>query len=245
MTTFHPESGRLRTTTADFVRFLAHLQGATTGRDAGIDVADLVAQGVLDDKGAPHRLLAPAASAALAPLVNVRARVGAPEAAVVHPGWAHLEAAAVLAAVGEDSYDLVTVNPPHLPSVVARLVGLGPRPVQPHAVFALDAAVADGLLAETHDGRARAAATLATALPRDLDGWRAALAAGAWKCWEARTTWQGPSGPAGRRVVAVDSPAGFLLLSADGASQATTTTPARVWAALVHLMPEADELVTA
>lgn len=244
MTTFHPESGRLRTTTADFVRLLAHLQGATTGRDADVDVADLVTLGVLDDSGAPHRLLAPAVSAALHPLVKTRVRVCAPDATVVHPGWAHLEAAAVLAGVEADAYDLVTVTPPHLPSVIARLVGLGPRPVQDAVAFDVDAAVVDALFAEDPGDRLRGATTLASALPGHLEGWRSAIAAGAWKAWEARATWAGPAGPTGRRVVALDSPAGFLLVGESSASTrpVLTATPARLWAGLVHLLPESDEL---
>lgn len=120
-----------------------------------------------------------------------------------------------------------------VPLQIARLVGLGPRPLGDGAEE-----VAVGDFSGIDD------ALVAGDLP---DAVAAALSATDVLRWSARATWVAPDGPAEREVVAIDGGSGGLLLCApvsDGDDVALVPcTATDVWRALCALLPYPAETV--
>lgn len=114
-------TGRVTLDGAAFDRLIALARGEAA---SGPDLAEL--RGV-----AAHPAVAAGLSAVLQPVCTLR--VGLTDAggiARAGEGWIGAQAAALLLDRPEGSRDLITVQPAFVPAVVARVVRLGPRPLE-------------------------------------------------------------------------------------------------------------------
>ncbi|MEW1953096.1 hypothetical protein [Terrabacter sp. NPDC080008] len=225
---------------------------ADTGGPEG-PVAELVAAGVVVD-GRPHDVLVPGLAAVTRPLARLETVVASRQGVLVHQGWMSL-LSAVLADVGDGSYDFAGVATEFVPTTIARLVRLRPRPrLEPGSVV-VTPDLLDGLIDPDDERRARAADELAAALDPHWREVAELVRSGAWCFWSADVLWAPPDRPVtsdadlvSRRVSALDTTAGLLALEADrdgstaGGLALVPTTPSDVWFLLSGILPSDSEL---
>ena len=181
--------------------------------DAGAEV-DAVAAAVIED-----------------PLGAIELGVRSPD----ESGWADglFGADGYVLAASDAEGALMSGHVDAVPLQIARLVGLGPRPLAGGAeeIAVGDFSGVDDALAAGELPEAVAAALSATDVLR----------------WSVRASWISPDGPAEREVVAIDGGSGGLLLCApvfDGDDVALLPcTATDVWRALCALLPYPAETV--
>ncbi|GAA2747021.1 hypothetical protein GCM10009868_34780 [Terrabacter aerolatus] len=213
---------------------------------------DLTATGVLVD-GHPTEVLAPALAAVARPLARLETVVASRHQLLVHQGWLSL-LSAVLADVGDGSYDFAGVATEFVPTTIARLVRLRPRTRLGAGSVTVTPDLLDGLLDPDDGRRARAADALGTALASDFAEAAGLVRDGAWCFWSAVVSWAPPGRSVrsdadlvSRRVSVLDTTAGMLALEASGPPGAdrlslVPTTPTDVWFLLSSILPSDADL---
>jgi hypothetical protein len=249
---FDPTVGRVRLDPRAF-EALVDLE-ASADRSAA---ADLSAAGVLVD-GRPHQVLAPGLAAVTRPLARLEAVVSSHQGLLVHQGWMSV-LSAVLADVGDGTYDFAGVATEFVPTTIARLVRLRPRPRLGPGTVTVTAELLDALIDSDDDRRARAADDLASVLAPRWDEPAELVRAGAWCFWTAEVSWAPPGRPVGsdadlvsRRVCVLDTAAGMLALESSADTSTSTsagdrltlvpTTPTDIWFLLSSILPSDADL---
>lgn len=243
---FDPTSRRLRLDPDAFERLVDAARRASTGVDAQLSPDDpLVTTGAAEPDGTPAEGLRPALQAVLWPVAAGDVLLVDATRFWYHQVWLAPTAVAVLAdlalpgpASGGEGYDLLTGLPEHLPSLVATLVGLGPRgpldqqPLQGSARLPL--AVWQALLDADAPDRTPAVRAAANALTPVWPAVGAALVSGAWRAWLA-----GLGGAAGdRALLALDTDAGVARGVIEGDEVVLVgVRPEDLWFDLVRLLP--------
>lgn len=160
-------------------------------------------------------------TAALEPLVEVFLTVADSSTRQVHRGWLTFEDCLLLLAVRGEVKQLMPLPPGFLPSVLARVVSIGPRKVGRREAIPVAPELAANVVSE--DGQTRAVAL------REV---RARFA------WHLTARWQG----GGRELTVVDGERG-LFIAADEEMLPVTATA--IYRALTVLLPADDEVVGA
>jgi len=245
---FDPTVGRVRLDPRAF-EALVDLE-ASADRSAA---ADLSAAGVLVD-GRPHRVLAPGLAAVTRPLARLEAVVSSRQGLLVHQGWMSV-LSAVLADVGDGTYDFVGVATEFVPTTIARLVRLRPRPRLGTGTVPVTADLLDALIDPDDDRRARAADDLASVMAPSWDEPAELVRAGAWCFWTAEVSWAPPGRPVrsdadlvSRRFCMLDTAAGILGLESSASTSTgdrltlVPTTPTDIWFLLSSILPSDADL---
>ena len=245
---FDPTVGRVRLDPRAF-EALVDLE-ASADRSAA---ADLSAAGVLVD-GRPHRVLSPGLAAVTRPLARLEAVVSSHQGLLVHLGWMSV-LSAVLADVGDGTYDFAGVATEFVPTTIARLVRLRPRPRLGPGTVTVTAELLDALIDSDDDRRARAADDLASVLAPRWDEPAELVRAGAWCFWTAEVSWAPPGRPVrsdadlvSRRFCMLDTAAGMLGLESSADTSAgdrltlVPTTPTDIWFLLSSILPSDADL---
>ncbi|MGO4601881.1 hypothetical protein [Terrabacter sp. 2YAF2] len=251
---FDPTVGRVRLDPRAFDA-LVDLE-ASADRSTGADrsaAADLSAAGVLVD-GRPHQVLAPGLAAVTRPLARLEAVVSSRQGLLVHQGWMSV-LSAVLADVGDGTYDFAGVATEFVPTTIARLVRLRPRPRLDPGTVTVTPELLDALIDPEDHRRARAADDLASVLTPRWGEPAELVRAGAWCFWTAEVSWAPPGRPVrsdadlvSRRVCVLDTAAGMLALesaadtSTDDRLTLVPTTPTDIWFLLSGILPSDAEL---
>jgi hypothetical protein len=205
----------------------------------------LEAAGLIGPAGL-HPVMAPIAAAVADPLVELRFDHLGPGTPVECPGWVSPDVA-VLAVPGADGLDeIVAVETSFLPTRLADLVGLGPRPGprlpagSVRADIGLLEALLSGLVASAEDVRRH----VGPVVPQALVDAAVAISEGIRLHWRVTTTWGDPARPARRTHEVVESLAGtFWLVRRDFAgTELTPITPTGLWRLLIGLLPGDEEL---
>lgn len=243
MITFSPTTGRLRLD-PDTFEVLTSASNAS-----GTVPVDLRGCQAWTTDG-PHPLLLPALAADRSPLCQLRVTLSGPDAHSLHQLWVSPEAAAVLAHVEGEQYDLFAVAPGSVHASLARLLRLGPRRRASPPNDPVRASV--DLLGEVV--HAAVPADRIAALTRLFDEapdatrtrWAAAAAAGTWRASVTEVVWPGPHGLAGRSLTLLDSPAGMLsaAVRSSGTVVLVPVTATDIWTILATLLPRDDELAS-
>lgn len=248
---FDAAVGRVRLDPAAF-EALVEL-GAGHEPDPGRAEAALTEAGALVD-GRPHHVLAPGLAAVTRPLARLETVVASRQSLLVHQGWLSV-LSAVLADVGDGSYDFACVATEFVPTTIARLVRLRPRLRLTPGATTVSADLLDGLVDPDDDRRARAAEELASALSPQWGEAAGLVRSGAWCFWSADVSWAPPGvvvrsdqDLVSRRLAVLDTAAGLLTvergkgpLGGDRLSL-TTTTPTDVWMLLSGILPSDADL---
>jgi len=252
---FDRDSGRLRLSPELFEAFYDWAEGE---RADGAGLRALVDAGVLSD-GQPHPAVAPLAEAIADPVCMVSVRGAAVDGSGVHgAGWLGAESAALLldapevpdtpeppdTSKAQDAPDglveLACLVPVSVPAAVARVVGLGPRPVPGAVPVPLPAAEVDGLFgaapeelsgAAPHDGPPAGLRVLAAVGASTADGAR-------W--WEVATRWPDASGNTCTGTLRVlDTADGLWAVTGADARTATLTpvSSTAAWRLLLRSFP--------
>ncbi|POX37463.1 hypothetical protein C3486_28130 [Streptomyces sp. Ru73] len=224
---FDGEGGRLRLSPELFEAFYDWAEGERAGLPRAFADA-----GVLAD-GQPHPRVAPVAEALAEPVCVLSVRGAATDGSGVHgAGWLGAEAAALLLDAPEDLVELAGLAPMAVPAAVARVVGLGPRPVPGAAPVPLLADdVEDFFGAASHDGPADGHPVLAAAGVSAADGAR-------W--WEVATRWPDASGsPRTDTLRVVDTADGLWAVTGGGTGPVTLApvSATAAWRLLLRTFP--------
>lgn len=136
-----------------------------------VALAALQRSGALVD-GAVHEALRPALAAVTRSIASLQLVVTGSAGYQLHQGWLSV-VSAVLADVGDGSYDFAALGTEFVPTLMARMTRLGLRPHLEPASVAVTEAVLDGLASHEADPRAEAAQAIV------------ALTASVWPTWAA------------------------------------------------------------
>jgi hypothetical protein len=248
---FDATVGRVRLDPTTF-EALVDLGSAANGDSDGM-LADLTAAGVLVD-GRAHEVLAPGLAAVTRPLAQLETVVASRQDLLVHQGWMSV-LSAVLADVGDGTYDFAGVATEFVPTTIARLVRLRPRPRLAPGSASVTSDLLDGLVDPDDGRRVRAAHDLASALAPHWDEAAELVRAGAWCFWSADVSWAPPGRAVrsdddlvSRRVSVLDTTAGMLALEGSTGAPGhdrlslTPTTPTDVWYLLSSILPSDADL---
>jgi hypothetical protein len=196
------------------------------------DLADVGA--VVD--GAPHPALRGALAAVTNSLASLQVLVTEPEGVALHQGWL-ARVSAMLTDLGDGTYDFESVGTEFVPTTIARLAGLGPRPRLAAGSVSVDEEVLDGLVSNFVTRRAATGEALADL----LTPWPAVSAAarmGGWRTACVDIAFPVRDRTVARRLAWVDTDAGMLRVEADDHGPVLVpTTPTELWRALVSILP--------
>lgn len=211
---------------------------AALSTPAGPDphTAQLLADGGVLVDGRPHPLVTPMLSTLARPRGRIGVRLCDVDDLVTHD-VRHRDGCVVLSASAGTVRRLFIVPTGGLARHLARLVGLGPRPVLPDP----EAVIVSSAFPTLGDAHAQVRRDAAAALVADLrQPWpeaAEALAVGRWRLWAV--TWEDPPGSVTTRLVVVDTPAGLLRVSTcpGPAGLLDPMTSRRAWIDLVAATP--------
>ncbi|OFE17856.1 hypothetical protein BA895_13745 [Humibacillus sp. DSM 29435] len=247
---FDPASGRIRLDATTFETLCREFDSPSPpGSAPASDVtplAPLRTSGALVD-GVVHEALRPALAAVQRPIAMVHLVVAGAAGRQLHQGWLSV-VSAVLADLGDGSYDFAAVGTEFVPTLVARLTRLGLRPHLPAGRVPVTEAVLDGLAAHKAAPRAAAAQALVSTTASVWPAWSAAVSAGDWRFWVVDVTWPERAGGAasassGRRLAVLDTSAGLLRVDVDDSGpMLVAVTPTEVWRLLSGMLPGDDDL---
>ena len=236
---FDPLSGRLHLTSGAFLA----LASVAVDRSVPQDQVDALSRaGVLVD-GALHRALAPALGAVTSPTAQLSVAVMEDAGCFVHQGWLS-EVSGVLEDLGEDMYDLLTVDTGSMPATIARLAGLTHRPTLEVGEVKVTEDQLDDLAAADPGARRRASVAIAAATPHVWTDWARHMWAGEWRFIVVDVFWPNSSGGlTDRRIAVLDTAAGLTLVDASGSDmRLVPATPRVVWRLMLGLLPRASEV---
>lgn len=262
---FDADSGRIRLDATAFealcrVADPASRSAAALASDAA-PLAALHGSGALVD-GVAHEALRPALAAVQQPIASLQLLVTGSAGYRLHQGWLSV-VSAVLADVGDGSYDFAAIGTEFVPTLVARMTRLGLRPHLGPASVAVTETVLDALASHEAGPRAEAAQTLVSATASTWPAWSAAAQGGDWRFWVADVTWPAPadtaasantatsddtaaSDDAGHRLAVLDTGAGLLRVDGDDSGpRLVAVTPTEVWHLLSSILPADDEVAAA
>ncbi|GAA2485609.1 hypothetical protein [Terrabacter carboxydivorans] len=246
--------GRVRLDPATFEALVELGSGTRTGTaDHRGPLEDLTAAGAVVD-GRPHEVLTPGLAAVTRPLARLEAVVASRQSLLVHQGWMSV-LSAVLADVGDGTYDFAGVATEFVPTTIVRLVRLRPRQRLASGSVTVTPDLLDGLIDSDDGRRSRVADDLATALSPHWGEVAELVRSGAWCFWSADVLWAPPGRTvrsdadlSSRRVSALDTTAGMLTLEggADASGrdhlELTPTTPSDVWFMVSSILPSDADL---
>lgn len=198
----------------------------------------------------PPSRSAAALAAVQQPIASLQLLITGSAGYQLHQGWLSV-VSAVLADVGDGSYDFAAIGTEFVPTLVARMTRLGLRPHLEPATVAVTEAVLDGLVSHETGPRAEAAQALVAATASTWPAWAAAAQAGDWRFWVADVTWPAPAGEAasdeaGRRLAVLDTGAGLVRVDGDESGpRLVAVTPTEVWRLLSGILPADDDLAAA
>lgn len=231
---FDVDSGQLRLDRPTFQR-LADWFTAPGGRGGAESVpAELRDAGVLDERDQLHPALAPGLAAVADPMCRLAVRMrdgsGRTERG---DGWVGGDAAALLLDLPDGRCEFGIVHPTFLPVMLARVVGLGPRPRLGGEPRQATVDQLDQLTDPDPASRSTAAARLSAPGLAELRS-----------DWQLQAAWQPAEGSSGIRAFRVlDTPAGLWLVEPhEHRPMLFPTTPSAVWRRLVRLLPTDAEL---
>lgn len=185
--------------------------------------------------GLPHPLLRNGLAAVTSSLGSLQVLCSAPRGVTLHQAWVAF-VSAVLTDLRDGTYDFAAVSTDFLPTQIARLTGLAPRPRLDVAEAAVDEALLDALSADQAHTRVAGSLTLADTLAP----WPAAAAAvraGRWHLAVVDVAFAAPTGTVVRRLAWVDTDAGVLRVEADDRGPVLVpTTSTALWEAVVALL---------
>ena len=196
---------------------------------------DLAEVGAVVD-GGPHPALRGALAAVTSSLASLQVLVSDPDGVVLHQGWL-ARVSAMLTDVGDGTYDFASVGTEFVPTTVARLTGLGPRPRLAAGAVVVEEVVLDGLVDNAASLRAAAAEALADLLP----AWPAvssAVRSGGWRTSCVDIAFPVRDRTVARRLAWVDTDSGVLRVEVDEHGPVLVpTSPTDLWRALISILP--------
>ncbi len=207
---FEPESGRLR---IDSATFLALASAAAHREVPDGRLAALADAGVIVG-GSVHCSIEPALAAVTSSHAQLSIAVFEDSSCWVHQGWL-AEVSGILEDLGDDTYDLVSVDATSMPATLARLGHLTERPSLEDGQIPISEDLLDALTESDPAVRQRGSRALATSAPPEWSEWASRLWAGDWRFTVVDVTWPDPSGTLiDRRVAVIDTDAGMTLVDA-------------------------------
>ncbi len=224
----------------DQAAFDALISWVSTDEQAGSQLDEFRQAGVITPDGL-HSDLASAVAAVVRPLCQLRLDVfdhdGTERSA---EGWIDADTCALLADRKNGLRHFFEAHPTLIPAVVARLVGLRPRPKPVDSVepLLMPRAVLEGLLGGSVAEREAAAARFASH-GDDRHSVIDLLVAGPWRRWTVTTMWMTPSGkPASYGLQVVDTNEGMWRCEVYGVDASLwPTRSTEVWRALTRVLP--------
>lgn len=249
---FDPTTGTVRLGPGYFETLLDVHRGRRARETDPRLVGVLRDAGVLGDAGL-HPALARTVRVVLAERARLRVQLAGPTGRLETSCWMLGAEAAWWDGEAGDGGTLQGLPVDHVPSRLARLVGLGPRPSWTTAQYAASVHtrrhVVDALLGGTPANRQEGADMLAHRAPAPLGALAADLRAGQWRAWHAETVWYPPEpepgGPhaGGRGVVVVQTPRGMLTVDPSGGGLVfLPATPTQVWRRVLRLLPPVADI---
>jgi hypothetical protein len=230
---FDASTGRLRADVPAVLALVDHHLGDETGLDAD-QHESLASAGVFVD-GRLHGGLRAGLDAVANPCVRLEVAVGTPTSTRLHHGWVD-SISALVVDQGDDGADLIEVDVAFLPTTIAHLTMLQPRPRLEGRGGQVDLATLDALLSPT----CPRSPTSAEALTVAAEPWPAvaeSLSTGSWRLCSVDVADSRTGSTATEQVIWIDTPAGVLRVDDGPTGPALSgTTTGTIWQAVVRAL---------